>query len=55
MTKSSGVLDQDTVAAQWLALAARRREVEAQYIRAIARIDADEAELDAEVGHEAQF
>ena len=55
MWQSGGVLDQDTVAAWRLALEARRREVEAQYRRAVARIDADEAELDAEVDHEAQF
>lgn len=55
VAESGGVLDQDTVAARRLALEARRREVEAQYRRAMARIDADEAELDAEVEHEAQF
>ena len=55
MVESGSVLDQDTVAAGQLALAAKRREVEAQYKRAIARFDADEVELDAEVEHEAQF
>ena len=43
------------MAARRLALAARRQEVEAQYRRAIARIDADETELDPEVEQEAQF
>ena len=65
MAESGSVLDQDTVAAGQLALAAKRREVERtrlqdyksvrEYKRAIARFDADEVELDAEVEHEAQF
>ena len=55
MAESEGVLDQDTAAARQLALAARRREVEGQYRCAMARSDADEPELDAEVEHEAQF
>ena len=55
VAESGGVLDQDTVAARRLALADGCREVDAQYRHAMARINADEAELKAKVEHEAQF